>query len=221
VNPHPFTVDIPQTTLDELRERLARTHWPRELDGPDWHDGASPAFLWTLVGWWPGRVEVAGPRGGQQRRSRRRLRRSYPSLPCYGFRDPLPGPWGSARTSGLLTEVSAIPALPPRRPWAHVTNRLAFGADAAWPARVKRIGQKHARRMGIGAAHFRTWRSFPPLSFGAGFAGAPVVTVATAGRTLGNLVALGHPDCLPAIVAVKGPGLLGPLTCMYCHRALP
>ena len=48
----PFTVDVGQTILDDLAERLARTRWPAELDGPGWEDGTSPAFLRELVGWW-------------------------------------------------------------------------------------------------------------------------------------------------------------------------
>ena len=29
----PFRLDVPQADLDDLRERLARTHWPGELPG--------------------------------------------------------------------------------------------------------------------------------------------------------------------------------------------
>jgi pimeloyl-ACP methyl ester carboxylesterase len=47
-----FTVAVPQATLDDLAERLARARWPGELDGPGWEDGTSPAFLRELVGWW-------------------------------------------------------------------------------------------------------------------------------------------------------------------------
>jgi pimeloyl-ACP methyl ester carboxylesterase len=47
-----FAVAVPQATLDDLQERLARTRWPGELDGPGWEDGTSPAFLRELVGWW-------------------------------------------------------------------------------------------------------------------------------------------------------------------------
>ena len=31
-----FTVAVPQATLDDLAERLARTRWPGELDGAGW-----------------------------------------------------------------------------------------------------------------------------------------------------------------------------------------
>ncbi len=29
----PFKINIPQSTLDDLRERLARTRWPDEVEG--------------------------------------------------------------------------------------------------------------------------------------------------------------------------------------------
>jgi len=32
----PFTITIPQTALDDLRDRLARTRWPDELPGTGW-----------------------------------------------------------------------------------------------------------------------------------------------------------------------------------------
>jgi epoxide hydrolase len=50
VNVRPFTVDVAQAALDDLRDRLARTRWPGELDGPGWDDGTSPAFLREVIG---------------------------------------------------------------------------------------------------------------------------------------------------------------------------
>jgi pimeloyl-ACP methyl ester carboxylesterase len=50
----PFAVEVAQAILDDLDERLARVRWARELDGPGWEDGASRAWLPTLVGWWRG-----------------------------------------------------------------------------------------------------------------------------------------------------------------------
>ena len=57
VSLQPFTVDVPQATLDDLAERLARARWPGELDGAGWEDGTSPAFLRELVGWWRTRFD--------------------------------------------------------------------------------------------------------------------------------------------------------------------
>ena len=47
-----FRLEVPQATLDDLQERLARTRWSDDLDGPGWEDGTSPAYLRELVGWW-------------------------------------------------------------------------------------------------------------------------------------------------------------------------
>ena len=48
----PFRIAVPQATLEDLAERLARTRWPAELNGPGWEDGTSLAYLRELVGWW-------------------------------------------------------------------------------------------------------------------------------------------------------------------------
>jgi pimeloyl-ACP methyl ester carboxylesterase len=47
-----FRVAVPQATLDDLAERLARTRWPDGLDGTGWENGTSPAYLRELVDWW-------------------------------------------------------------------------------------------------------------------------------------------------------------------------
>jgi epoxide hydrolase len=47
-----FRLEVPQATLDDLQERLSRTRWSGDLDGPGWEDGTSPAYLRELVGWW-------------------------------------------------------------------------------------------------------------------------------------------------------------------------
>src|SRR5581483_5340466 len=49
---HPFHVDIPQATLDDLRERLARTRWPDEVEGAGWGYGTNVAYLKELVAYW-------------------------------------------------------------------------------------------------------------------------------------------------------------------------
>ena len=36
---HPFRVEVPQADLDDLRYRLRRTRWPRELTGNGWTRG--------------------------------------------------------------------------------------------------------------------------------------------------------------------------------------
>jgi pimeloyl-ACP methyl ester carboxylesterase len=47
-----FRIDIPETELDDLRDRLARTRWPDELPGVGWSYGVSRDYLTDLVGYW-------------------------------------------------------------------------------------------------------------------------------------------------------------------------
>ena len=47
-----FTITIAQSILDDLRERLARTRWPDEVEGTGWDYGTNLAYLKTLVDYW-------------------------------------------------------------------------------------------------------------------------------------------------------------------------
>jgi pimeloyl-ACP methyl ester carboxylesterase len=48
----PFRIDIPQTDLDDLRTRLARTRWPDELPGAGWTHGVPLDYLTELTTYW-------------------------------------------------------------------------------------------------------------------------------------------------------------------------
>jgi pimeloyl-ACP methyl ester carboxylesterase len=48
----PFRIDIPQTDLDDLRERLARTRLPRPVPGDDWDYGVPNSYLRETVEYW-------------------------------------------------------------------------------------------------------------------------------------------------------------------------
>ncbi|HEY4568789.1 MAG TPA: epoxide hydrolase, partial [Kribbella sp.] len=48
----PFTIDIPQSTLDDLAARLANTRLPAPLPGDDWDTGVPVSWLSTLVDYW-------------------------------------------------------------------------------------------------------------------------------------------------------------------------
>ncbi len=52
-----FTVNIPQATLDDLRDRLSRTRWPDEVAGAGWDYGASLAYLRELTEYWRDRFD--------------------------------------------------------------------------------------------------------------------------------------------------------------------
>jgi len=48
----PLQINIPQATLDDLRERLARTRWPDEVEGAGWDYGTNLDYLKSLVDYW-------------------------------------------------------------------------------------------------------------------------------------------------------------------------
>src|SRR5687767_15064275 len=48
----PFTIDVPEAQLDDLRSRLDRAHWPEPLDGAGWDYGTDQAFLRDVVAHW-------------------------------------------------------------------------------------------------------------------------------------------------------------------------
>src|SRR5579885_2457207 len=55
--PRPFTIDIPQSTLDDLRQRLSRTRWPDQIDGAAWEYGADLGYLQELCAYWRDRYD--------------------------------------------------------------------------------------------------------------------------------------------------------------------
>lgn len=48
----PFTVQVPQSALDDLRARLAAPRWPDEIPGTGWSLGTDLGYLRGLVGYW-------------------------------------------------------------------------------------------------------------------------------------------------------------------------
>jgi pimeloyl-ACP methyl ester carboxylesterase len=48
----PFTIDIPQSTLDDLAAKLASTRLPVPLPGDDWDTGVPVSWLSSLVEYW-------------------------------------------------------------------------------------------------------------------------------------------------------------------------
>lgn len=52
MNIRPFTIHVAQSTLDDLRERLARTRWPDEVQGAGWDYGTNLDYLKALVAYW-------------------------------------------------------------------------------------------------------------------------------------------------------------------------
>ena len=48
----PFQLNVPQATLDDLRERLAHTRWPDEIEGAGWDYGTNLQYMQELVDYW-------------------------------------------------------------------------------------------------------------------------------------------------------------------------
>ncbi|MFI6740831.1 epoxide hydrolase family protein [Nonomuraea sp. NPDC050451] len=48
----PFRIDIPQADLDDLKDRLARTRWSRQLPGEGWSRGVPAGHLEELARYW-------------------------------------------------------------------------------------------------------------------------------------------------------------------------
>jgi len=48
----PFRIEVPQATLDDLRDRLARTRWPDAAPTGAWSQGTDPDYLRTLTSYW-------------------------------------------------------------------------------------------------------------------------------------------------------------------------
>jgi Epoxide hydrolase N terminus len=51
-NIQPFKIEIPQTTLNNLHERLERTRFPNEIEGADWDYGANLSYIKELCDYW-------------------------------------------------------------------------------------------------------------------------------------------------------------------------
>jgi pimeloyl-ACP methyl ester carboxylesterase len=48
----PFKIAVPDATLTDLKDRLARTRWPDQIDGAEWEYGVPLAYMKDLVSYW-------------------------------------------------------------------------------------------------------------------------------------------------------------------------
>jgi pimeloyl-ACP methyl ester carboxylesterase len=48
----PYRISVPQADIDDLRDRLARTRWARDLPGAGWERGVPTSYLRELAGYW-------------------------------------------------------------------------------------------------------------------------------------------------------------------------
>ncbi|ADD42602.1 epoxide hydrolase family protein [Stackebrandtia nassauensis] len=49
---HPYRIDIPESRLADLRDRLDRTRWPHQPAGVGWEYGADVSYMRELVEYW-------------------------------------------------------------------------------------------------------------------------------------------------------------------------
>ena len=52
MTPRPFTIQVPEEVLTDLRARLDRVRWPDETPGGGWRYGSELAFMKALVEYW-------------------------------------------------------------------------------------------------------------------------------------------------------------------------
>src|SRR6516162_11377276 len=50
--PQPFTLNVPDEAIADLRERLARTRYPDQAPGEPWAYGTDVGYLRQLVDYW-------------------------------------------------------------------------------------------------------------------------------------------------------------------------
>jgi hypothetical protein len=48
----PFTINVPDAVLNDLKDRLERTRWSNELPGSNWDYGTNLTYLKELVDYW-------------------------------------------------------------------------------------------------------------------------------------------------------------------------
>ncbi|WP_231182842.1 epoxide hydrolase N-terminal domain-containing protein [Haladaptatus sp. DYF46] len=60
----PVDVSIREATLDDLRDRLARTRWTDEVAGAGWEYGTNLDYLRELVAYWENDFEWGDKKGG-------------------------------------------------------------------------------------------------------------------------------------------------------------
>ena len=50
----PFSIDVPESVLDDLRVRLTHTRWPDRENVQDWSQGIPLAYVQDVAAYWAG-----------------------------------------------------------------------------------------------------------------------------------------------------------------------
>jgi len=64
----PYKVHIPETTLQDLNERLAHTRWPGDIPDSGWDYGSNLDYLQELVEYWRTGFDWRAKGSGDQQR---------------------------------------------------------------------------------------------------------------------------------------------------------
>ncbi len=57
MEPRPYTIQVPEAILADLRERLSRARWPDDAPDAGWRYGTDLAYLQGLVAYWRDRYD--------------------------------------------------------------------------------------------------------------------------------------------------------------------
>ena len=135
----PFTVEVADAEIDDLRDRLARTRWPEPEVVDDWTQGIPLAYLQDVCEYWADgydwrRCEAAINAPAQLRHRRRRARHSLPARPLGPRRRSADGRHPRLARIGAGVRPDHRPARRPDRPRRHRRRRLPSGAAVRCPA---------------------------------------------------------------------------------------
>jgi len=86
----PFTIDVPQSVVDDLRDRLLKTRWPEDFGNDDWKYGTPTSYLRSLVKFWIEAYDWRAPEREMNEFSH--FRAEVDGVPIHFIREPGKGP---------------------------------------------------------------------------------------------------------------------------------
>ncbi len=126
MNIQPFKIAIPQSTLNDLRERLARTRWPDEVEGAGWSYGTNLDYLKSLVAYWQHEYDWRKQEGTLNRYTQFRTDLDGLSIHFIHERGKGPNPLPIILTHGWPDSFYRMHKIIPM-----LTDPESFGGDAA------------------------------------------------------------------------------------------
>jgi len=85
-----FTISVPDATLNDLRERLARTRWPHDFGNANWEYGTNLEYLKSLVEYW--RTDYDWRRHEREMNSFSNYKTEIDGIPIHFIHQPGKGP---------------------------------------------------------------------------------------------------------------------------------